>query len=175
MAAGFLPEWLQVSRRRIGVSMDLSKIKNGQKIVLGAGILLVINLFLPWYRVDLGGFGSVSANAFDTFLAWFGSFLAIAAAVIIALKVFANMKIKAGPLKAEHLAFGLGVLGFFFIFLRLVTETDFMFIGLWIGLIVSAILAFGAFLAMKEEGLGVADFKALGGNQGGTPPPPPPA
>ena len=27
--------------------MDLSKLKNGQKIVLGAGILLLINLFLP--------------------------------------------------------------------------------------------------------------------------------
>jgi hypothetical protein len=175
MGSGFLPEWRQVSRRPIGVSMDFSKIKNGQKIVLGAGILLIINLFLPWYRVDLGAFGSASVNAFDTFLAWFGSFLAIAAAVIIALKVFANMKANAGSLKAEHLAFGLAVLGFFFIFLRMVTETHFMFIGLWIGLIVSAILAFGTFLAMKEEGLGIADFKALGGNKGGTPPPPPPA
>ena len=134
--------------------MDLSKLKNGQKIVLGAGILLLINLFLPWYRVDFG-IASASINAFDAgFLAWFGSFLAIAAAVIVALKVFANMKINAGPLKAEHLAFGLAALGFLFIFLRLVTEFDFAFIGIWLGLIVSAILAFGAFLAMKEEGLG---------------------
>ncbi len=76
--------------------MDLSKLKNGQKIILGAGILLIINLFLPWYRVDFG-IASASANAFDAgFLAWFGSLLAIAAAVIIALKVFANMKIKPG-------------------------------------------------------------------------------
>ena len=30
------------------VSMDLSKLKLGQKIVLGAGILVIINLFLPW-------------------------------------------------------------------------------------------------------------------------------
>ncbi|MBM3695325.1 MAG: hypothetical protein FJW79_05265 [Actinobacteria bacterium] len=151
--------------------MDLSKINNGQKIVLGSGILLIINLFLPWYRVDWV-VGSYNLNAFDTFLAWFGSFLAIAAAVIIALKAFANMKINAGPLKAEHIAFTLGVLGFFFIFLRLVTETNFMFIGLWIGLVVSAILAFGTFLAMKEEGLGFADFKSLGGSRN---PPPPPA
>jgi len=152
--------------------MDLSKLKNGQKIILGAGILLIINLFLPWYRVSAFGF-SASINAFDTFLAWFGSFLAIAAAVLIALKVFANMKIKAGPLKAEHLAFGLGVLGFFFIFLRLVTETTSMFIGLWFGLIFSAALAFGAFLAMKDEGLGIGDFKSMAG--GNNPPPPPPA
>jgi len=156
----------------IGVSMDLSKLKNGQKIILGAGILLVINLFLPWYRVDFG-IASASANAFDAgFLAWFGSLLAIAAAVIVALKVFGNMKINAGTLKAEHLAFALGALAFILILLKLIVDSDFMFIGIWIGLIASAILAFGAFLAMKEEGLGVADFKALGGS--GTPPPPPP-
>ena len=59
--------------------MDLSKIKNGQKIVLGAGLLLIINLFLPWYRVDLGAFGSANFSAWHFFLAWFGSFLAIAA------------------------------------------------------------------------------------------------
>lgn len=148
--------------------MDLSKIKNGQKIVLGAGILLFINLFLPWY-----GLGPFNLNAFDAgFLAWFGSFLAIAAAVLIALKVFTNMKIQAGPLKAEHLAFGLAALGFIFILLRLITETDLMKFGLWLGLIVSAILVFGTFLAMKEEGLGVADFKALGGSSNSPPPPP---
>ena len=152
--------------------MDLSKLKNGQKIILAAGIVLIINLFLPWYRVSAFGF-SASISAFDSgFLAWFGSLCAIAAAVIIALKVFANMKINAGPLKAEHLALALGALGFLFILIRLLTETTAMFIGLWIGLIVSAALAFGAFMAMKEEGFSIQDFKSLGG--GSNPPPPPP-
>jgi hypothetical protein len=152
--------------------MDLSKLKNGQKIVLAAGIVMIINLFLPWYRVSAFGF-SASINAFDSeFWAWFGSLCAIAAAVIIALKVFANMKINAGPLKAEHLALILGGLGFLFILIRLLTETTSMFIGLWIGLIVSAVLAYGAFMAMKEEGLSIQDFKSLGG--GSNPPPPPP-
>lgn len=153
--------------------MDLSKLKTGQKIVLAAGIVLVINLFLPWYRIDLG-IVSASINAFDQFLAWFGSFLAIAAAVLIALKVFANMKIQAGPLKAEHLAFGLGALGFLFILIKLLVDLEYMFIGIWLGLIVSAVLVYGAFLAMKEEGMSVSDFKALGGS-GDAPPPPPPA
>jgi len=146
------------------VSMDLSKLKLGQKIVLGAGILLVINLFIPWWRVDFG-FGSANANAFDAFLAWFGSFLCIAAAVIIALKVFTSVKVNVGPLKAEHLAFALGALGFLFILIELFVDNDFMFVGIWIGLIASAALAVGAFLAMKEEGLGVQDFKALGGSK----------
>jgi hypothetical protein len=152
--------------------MDLSKVKNGQKIVLVAGIVLIINLFIPWYRVSAFGY-SYNMNAFDTFLAWFGSFLAIAAAVIIALKAFTSMKINAGPLKAEHIALVLAALGFFFIFIRLVTETHFMFVGLWLGLIVSAVLGFGTFLCMKEEGQSFGAFKSLGGS--GTPPPPPPS
>lgn len=153
--------------------MDLSKLKLGQRIVLGAGLLLIINLFLPWYRVSFMGY-SASANAFDAgFLAWFGSLCAIAAAVIIALKVFANMKIDAGPLKAEHIALILGALGVLFVFLRLVTETSSMFIGLWFGLILVIVLTYGAFLCMRQEGLSVQDFRTMGG--GSSPPPPPPA
>jgi len=152
--------------------MDLSKLKLGQKIVLGAGILLIINLFLPWYRVSFMGI-SASANAFDAgFLAWFGSLCAIAAAVIIALKVFANMKINAGPLTAEHITLILAALGVLFIFLRLVTETSSMFIGLWFGLILAIVLGYGAFLCLKQEGGSIQDFKSMGGANN---PPPPPA
>lgn len=144
--------------------MDLSKLKLGQKIVLGAGILLIINLFIPWFRVSVLGF-SVNANAFDDFWAWFGSILAIAAAVIIALKVFTSVKANAGPLKAEHLALILGGLGFLFILISLLVNTEWLFIGVFIGLIAAGALTYGAFLAMKEEGLSVQDFKALGGSK----------
>jgi len=149
--------------------MDLSKLKKGQMIILGAGILLFINLFLPWYS----GFW-VYINAFHGyagFLAWFGSFCAIAGAALIALKVFARMRIQAGPLHAEHLAFVLGALGFLFVFIRLVSRTLGMSVGVWFGLILTALVTVGAFLAMKEEGLGLQSFGALGGS--GTPPPPP--
>jgi hypothetical protein len=156
--------------------MDLSKLKNGQRIILAAGILLFIDLFLPWFHWSVGvpGFyiGVGSLNAFHYFLAWFGSFCAIAAAVIIALKVFANMKINAGALKVEHLALALSALGFLFILISLLANTSHLGWALFVGLIISAGLTYGAFLAMKEEGLALNDFKALGG--GGTPPPPPP-
>jgi hypothetical protein len=153
--------------------MDLSKMTTGQKIILGGGVLLIINLFLPWYRVSVMGF-SASINAFDTFLAWFGSFCAIAGAVIIALKMFGNVKIAAGPLKAEHLALALAALGFVLILLRLITETSSVFIGIFIGLIATAGMTYGGFLAMKDEGMALQDFKSLGGGKGGNPPPPPP-
>lgn len=145
------------------------RLKTGQLIVLIAGLLLFINLFLPWYQ----GFGIFYFHAFSAgFLAWFGSFCAIAAAVLIALKVFARMRIQAGPLHAEHLAFVLGALGLLFIFIRLVSAVHFTSIGVWFGLILSGALVAGTVLAMREEGLGFQSFAALGGT--GTPPPPPP-
>ena len=60
-----------------------NKLSNGQKIVVIGGIVLVVDLFLPWYGVT--GF---SINAFDSgFLAWFGMLLAIAGAVSVSLLV----------------------------------------------------------------------------------------
>ena len=157
--------------------MDLSKLSLWQKIILGAGILIFINIFLPWYRISLYGY-SANANAFDAgFLAWFGSFCAFAAAVLIAIKVFTKTKIEAGPLKAEHLALLLSALGTFFILLRLVTETNFLFIGVFIGLVAAAGMTYASFMAMKEEGMGLSDFKDLSGGPGpggDAPPPPPP-
>ena len=41
---------------------DLSKLSTASKILLGAGIVYIIDLFLPWQSVDLGPFGSASVN-----------------------------------------------------------------------------------------------------------------
>lgn len=159
--------------------MDLGKLTLWQKIILIAGFLLFINMFLPWYRWDFGAYGggSLSINAWDGyagFLAWFGSLCAIAAAVLIALKVFANANIKAGALKAEHLALALGALGTLFIFLRLVTRTEGLFIGTFFGLALAAGVTYAAFMAMKDEGMELSDFKDVSGPGGGGAPPPPP-
>jgi hypothetical protein len=148
--------------------VDLSKLTTGQKIALGAGVVLLIDLFLPWYSIDIG-IASASANAFDAgFFAWFGSFLAIAAAVLIGLKVFQEGEgVSLGTLKTEQIALVLGGLGTFFILLRLITETDFLGFGIFLGLIAAGAITYGSFMAMKEAGLEMPsadDFKSMGGN-----------
>ena len=36
--------------------MDLSRLSQGERIVLVAGVLLIIDLlFLPWHSIDIGG------------------------------------------------------------------------------------------------------------------------
>jgi len=147
--------------------MDFSKLSMGAKLALVGGAVLVINLFLPWYSFDAGPFGSVSFNAFDAdILAWGGSFLAIAGAVILLLKAFGQSSVNAGQFKTEQLALLLGAAGFVLIVLRFVTETSFAGFGLWLGIAASAVVTYGAFSAMKDAGLDVPGMGG-GGNRGG--------
>jgi hypothetical protein len=142
--------------------MDFSKLSNGEKIGIIGGIVLIVNLFLPWYGV----FG-VTINAFDAgFLAWFGSLLAIAGAVILAGKAFGWFNVEAGALKAEQMAFLAAAVGTVLVLLRWITENDITKFGLFLGIIAAAVTAFGAFMAMKDAGLSMPDaddFKSFGG------------
>lgn len=143
--------------------MDWNKLTTGNKIGLVGGVVLIIALFLPWYGV-LG----VSISAFDAgFLAWFGTLVAIAGAVLLALKAFGTRNVEAGNLRTEQLAFLLGAAGAVLILLRWLTETSFVRWGLFVALAAAAATAFGAFTAMKEAGLSMPsadDFKSIGGD-----------
>jgi hypothetical protein len=61
--------------------------------------------------------------------------------------------VNAGQFKTEQLALILGGIGFVLIVLRFVTESDFVGFGLYLGIIASALVTYGAFRAMKEAGL----------------------
>lgn len=51
--------------------MDFEKLSLSDKLVLGGALLLTIAMFLPWFKLDFGGFGgSVSANGFDVGFLW---------------------------------------------------------------------------------------------------------
>lgn len=153
--------------------MDLSKLTPNNWIAGGGAVVLIINLFLPWYGVSFGaGFGSVTANAFDAgFLAWFGSFVAIAAGAIVVLKALDVFDAKVGGLAAEQLAMVLGALATLLILLKLLADNDFTRFGIYLGLIAAAATAAGAFLSGKDAGVGIPnadDFKGDGGGGGGS-------
>lgn len=133
--------------------MDFSKLSTGAKIAVIGGAVLVVNLFLPWYSISSFGF-SASANAFDAgFLAWGGSLIAIAGAVVLLLKAMGTKSVEAGQFKTEQLALLLGAGGFVLILLRWLTETSFTGFGLFLGLAAAAAVTYGSFTAMKAAGL----------------------
>lgn len=133
--------------------MDFSKLSTGAKIALIGGAALVVDLFLPWYSISSFGF-SASANAFDAgFLAWGGSLIAVAGAVVLLLKMMGTKTVEAGQFKTEQLALLLGAAGFVLILLRWLTETSFTGFGLFLGLAAAAAVTYGSFMAMKDAGL----------------------
>lgn len=53
--------------------------------LLAAGALLFLLSFFPFYTVDVGGLGSGSGNAWDSFWSWFAVLLGLAATAMILL------------------------------------------------------------------------------------------
>jgi hypothetical protein len=157
--------------------MDFSalwnKLSGGVRIAAVAGLVLIINLFLPWY-----GIAGFNINAFDSgFLAWFGSILAIAGAVIVVLGALGRSKISFGSLQGGQIALLVGGLGALFVILRWLTETSLVKFGLFLGIAAAIGVTAGAYLDLKESGVGMPtadDFKRFTGGGGGDAPPPPP-
>jgi hypothetical protein len=150
--------------------MDFSKLSNGAKLALVGGVVLVVNLFLPWYGIS----GILTLNAFDSvpgfspgFLAWGGSLIAIAGAVVLLLKAFGTKTVNAGQFKTEQLAVLLGGIGFVLIFLRWITETDAVKFGVFLGIAASAVVTYGAWMAMKDAGLQMPGMSGGGSGSGG--------
>ncbi|MFH1330601.1 MAG: hypothetical protein ABIJ48_08140 [Actinomycetota bacterium] len=153
--------------------MDKAKLTTGQKLVVYGGVFLVFNLlFIPWYRA--GGFvdiGLAQADGFGAgFYAWFGSLCAIGAAALVYLK--ASGRLGSWQFKPEYLALVLAATGFVLILVRLITETSSVFLGTILGLLVTAGMTLGAFMA---SGLSLPQAKQGGAEPPPPPPPPPPA
>jgi hypothetical protein len=141
--------------------MDLNKLTQGEKIVLAAGLLLILDLlFLPWHRISGGVGAALEALGADTTRTAVQSpkggygilaFLITLVMVLqIALAKFTTTKLPDLPVpwSQVHFIAGLVVLGL--LFLKLVTETDFLGFGAWLGLLLAGGLAFGGFTIKKE-------------------------
>ena len=126
--------------------------------------MLVINLFLPWYGVNFG-FGSVGFNAFSAgILAWGGSLIAIAAAVIIVLKALDIQDVAVGDIGSEKLATILAAVGAGLILLRFLTASSATRLGLFIGIIASAAGTYAAYKNALDAGVDMPNIPGMSGD-----------
>jgi hypothetical protein len=162
-------------------------------VVIGAGIVGVINLFLPWYKVSAGDidstgeavkaikfFGiddgngdSATANGFTSgFLALLPALLIIAVAVIVALRIFRNLATPAvGKVGPALLQLGLAGLALVLLVLKLLVDHSWVSIGLFLAIVLAAAQTAMLYPAFKASGEAIPDLPGRPG--GGTPPPPP--
>jgi len=139
---------------------DLSKMSTATKILLGAGILYLIDLFLPWQKVDVipgccslagtRGIGALNLLLVIALLAWEGMALA-------------NVNIQA-PRALISAALAGAIL--VFTVLKILVDMEEIYIFAWIGLLLAIAIGYGGWMRWQEHqaGAGMAG--------GGASPPP---
>jgi hypothetical protein len=178
----------------------LDKLSPGEKIAGGSAILLFIFMFFDWFGVEVSGVGGFSGsvpggggNAWEAL-----DFIPIVLVItIIAALVLAGLRLSDStyepPVPMSVIVTVLGVISVLLILFRIIDPPSFasfggvsvdatLSVGIFLGLISAAGIAYGGYSTMKEEGItfgDAADRLSGGGSPPqhqpvSTPPPPPP-
>ena len=149
--------------------MDFSKLTLGSKVIAGAGILLLLDSFRHRQEVS---FGPISAGV--TMWHGWGVFIGIVLLAILAWEgaQLADVKIAVGPLSPSMVTVLLSGLLVLFTLIK-VLSNDYVASWAWIGLVLSVVVAVGAWLNMQAAGESLADLKTSIAPGAASPPPPP--
>lgn len=157
----------------------------GAQLMLVAGVLLFIDLFLPWQDFDVGGIAD-EFGVDATFSGWRGFAGVVLGLLTIVLLAWLVVRLLAVniplPVSQAMTAAVLGVLIAAFGIIKLLTILgDEQTIWAWIGVILAILVAVGAYLQVQEAG-GVDTLRSeipssmsSGSTAESTPPPPPPS
>ena len=182
--------------------MNFSRTTQGERIAGISGIVLfLVMIIFKWFGLKAtagvpGGFtfsAEVSRNAFGSYGFIDIVLLITCIAAVGLLLLSASQAEMSLPVAASAIVAGLGILSVVLIIISIISPPDFggvsgsgidhtRKIGVWLGLIAAAVLTYGGWRAMQEEGTSFgaqADrFRGPGPDEGpstGPPPPPPPA
>lgn len=158
---------------------DMSKMSIASKIIMGGGILLLIDSFLDWQRVcfDFGGVAGLG-NSCGGVNAWSGNgstFGLLMGLCVIVLLIWEAMQVAGAsgniklPISASKASayLGFGVVGFGILKLIIVLTSDVKpsLFG-WVGLILILAVGYGAWMKFQEPET-AAPPAAPGGTDGG--------
>jgi len=173
--------------------MDLYKLNTGEKISAVSGVLLFIFMFFDWFGVEVSGVSGFSGtvpgaggSAWDA-LDVIPIFLVIAIVAAVGVAVVRLTDADVEPaISLNTIVAVLGALAFLLILYRIVdppggdqfggvsVDTTLQ-LGIFLGLLSAAGIAYGGYSAMREEGVtfgDAADRLGGGGPGAGSPPPP---
>ena len=158
---------------------DMSKLSTGSKVLLIAGILLLIDSFLQWQRVciDFGGVAGLG-NTCGGVNAWSGSgsfFGLLMGLCTLALLIWEGIQLAGAgdnieiPMSASkvsaYLGFGVAGFGILKLILVLVSDVKPSLFG-WIGLVLILVIGYGAWMRFQEPETSAPPM-ASGGTDGG--------
>ena len=127
---------------------NISALSRGTQLLAAAGVLLLIDTFLAWQSVDLGVV-DFSRNA------WHGFWGVLLGLMLIALLAWVGARIAGIELPMEVpdglITVALGALIFLFALIKGLSD-DYSTFWSWIGIILAAGVAAGAWLRFQESG-----------------------
>ena len=149
---------------------DFSKMSTASKILLIAGVLYIVDLFLPWQRVcvDLGldlpgtcasASGASGIGVLNLLLA-------------IALVAWEGMAVGGVEINAPKALISAALAGAIVVFtiLKIIVDSDALYLFAWVGIILALVIGYGGWMRWQEH-----QAAGGGGFGGGTAPPPPPS
>lgn len=133
--------------------MDLSKLTLADKIIGATGIILVIDLLvLPWHSWDFGpvSFTRTGLQSPGSFWGILAFLLAIAVVAVVAVTRFTTTKLPDLPVALNQAIFFGAIAVLVLLLLKLVTKTENLGFGSYLGVLLAAGLTYGGFLKSKE-------------------------
>jgi hypothetical protein len=150
----------------------------GKKLVLIAGVLLLIDTFLNWQQVDTV-LGSAGQSAWHGFWGVFIGLMTVALVAWVALRAFGNVRLPEG-LPEGLISLVLGSLIVLFAVIKVISD-NYVHWPAYLGILLAAVVTYGAWLVFKESGESFPSMSSAssGGGTSATPPAaaptPPPA
>ena len=130
---------------------DASQVKRSTWIAGGGAVVLLLSTFFSWWKVSVAGF-SVSASGWDT--GALGKLVFLVALIAIILVVVDHMKIDISqlPVPPSLALLGDAAIGVLFVLWRFLDTPNHVSWawGLYLALIASLALAYGAWLKFQE-------------------------
>lgn len=140
----------------------------GEKLILPAGIVLLISSFLPWYSIDLGPFGDVSRNGWQSPGAiWsiIAVFIGLGLSAVVAMKTFSTVELPndVGGQSWGRINLGGAALALLALIIKFLNESSYLSFGFFLGFIAVLALVAGAFLMFRDEGGTLPGMPSSGG------------
>lgn len=140
---GGAPDWGEMKDK-------LAAAKGPERLILVGGLLFFIDSFLPWYRVS----GRIGGIDFDANVKGWSSGGPAVIAILLGLAATALVLLSTVgvelPLKATGpLLLGLCGAALLFVLLRLATEANFTKFGLYLAIVFTAVMTYGAWQRYK--------------------------
>jgi hypothetical protein len=133
---------------------QFNNLSNGRKLILGAGLLLLIDSFFNWQAVD--GFGQ---NAWHGFWGVLLGLMTLAILALVGARAFGLAIPDTVPEGLVTLALG-GLMVLFALIKAL--NDSFVAWPAYVGIIIAAVVAVGAWLNFQDSGEALPNFSAMG-------------